>query len=153
MNPTTMVGLVTGDTPASLEYGSYRGWVEIDAETGEWLRNLTDEERSRLVLGNPEPSSEYHDLRPVVGRRYAVTSPAASSLRPIMAESAHDAAYVAAGRIARRLYGRRGCVGTCHLDSRAADGSQHVYQAYVGKPGYQRGTIEGRNVWIYVDHA
>ena len=61
---TTYAARVTEDTPASLEYGGYRGWVEIDGETGEWLRNLTDEEHGTLTLGEPEYSSEYADLRP-----------------------------------------------------------------------------------------
>jgi hypothetical protein len=64
---TTYVGKVTDSTPESLEYGDYRGWVEVDAATGEWERNLTDAERLCLTLGPAEWSDEYDDLRPVLG--------------------------------------------------------------------------------------
>ena len=62
---TTYAARVTDATPASLEYGDYQGWVEINGETGEWLRDLTDEERDGLDLGEPDYSSEYADLRPI----------------------------------------------------------------------------------------
>lgn len=62
---TTYVARVTDATPSSLAYGDHRGWVEIDGETGEWLRNLTDKERDGLDLGEPDYSSEYADLRPI----------------------------------------------------------------------------------------
>jgi len=65
----TFVGRVTYDTPSTLEYGDYRGWVEIDGETGEWIRDLNWWERSVLDLGEPVRSDEYADLRPVLGRR------------------------------------------------------------------------------------
>lgn len=63
----TLIGLVTDDTPASLEYGDYRGWVEINADTGEWLRNLTPAELVSVNLGPPIYSEEYSHLRPVIG--------------------------------------------------------------------------------------
>jgi hypothetical protein len=62
---TTYAARVTDATPASLEYGDYQGWVEINGETGEWLRDLTDEERDGLDLGGRLYSSEYADLRPI----------------------------------------------------------------------------------------
>ena len=62
---TTYVARVTDATPSSLAYGDHRGWVEIDGETGEWLRNLTDKERDGLDLGGRLYSSEYADLRPI----------------------------------------------------------------------------------------
>lgn len=61
----TLIGKVTDSTPDSLEYGDYRGYVEIDAETGEWIRNLTADERGAITLGAPVYSEEYDDLRPV----------------------------------------------------------------------------------------
>jgi len=65
--PTTYVGRVTDSTPSTLEYGTYRGWVEIDGDTGECLRTLTAEERDALELGAQERSVEYANLRPVLG--------------------------------------------------------------------------------------
>lgn len=62
----TLVGIVTDDTPKSLEYGDYRGYVEIDAETGECLRNLDAAQYSRLTLGERMYSEWYDDLRPVL---------------------------------------------------------------------------------------
>lgn len=66
---TTLIGEVTDATPEVLCYGERRGYVEIDAETGEWLRDLSAAERAGLVLGAPVYSVEYGDLRPVLGRR------------------------------------------------------------------------------------
>lgn len=60
----TLIGLVTDRTPAMLEYAEYRGYVRIDADTGEWLGNVTDEERRSLTLGPAVYSVEYDDLRP-----------------------------------------------------------------------------------------
>jgi len=65
--PTTYVGRVTDSTPSTLEYGTYRGWVEIDGDTGECLRTLTAAERDALELGAQERSAEYANLRPVLG--------------------------------------------------------------------------------------
>lgn len=68
--PSKLIGLVTDSTPAMLEYGDYRGYVVIDAETGEWECNLTEDEVGRLTpyedLGDPIYSEEYDDLRPVL---------------------------------------------------------------------------------------
>lgn len=63
----TLAGIVTDSTPKHLEYGTYRGPVEIDAKTGEWIRNLTPEEHASLSLGSPLDDQEYDDLRPVQG--------------------------------------------------------------------------------------
>lgn len=58
--------------------------------------------------------------------------------------------------LARRMYGRRGAVGTLRLDSHAADGSGHLYEAFIGcgptQSERRRGAngLTGRNVWIYV---
>ena len=62
----TYVGIVTERIPTSLEYGDYRGLVELDAKTGEWLRNLTPDEVTGMQLGAPIWSVEYDDLRPVL---------------------------------------------------------------------------------------
>ncbi len=62
---TTYVARVTDATPGSLAYGDYRGWIEIDGETGVWIRDLTDDEYNALDLGEPDYSSEYADLRPI----------------------------------------------------------------------------------------
>jgi hypothetical protein len=61
-----LVGRVTDDTPASLEYGDYRGWVEFNAHSGEWLRDISDETHDGMTLGDPIYSAEYTDLRPVI---------------------------------------------------------------------------------------
>ena len=39
------------------------------------------------------------------------------TMRPIVAETAREAAEIAAGRVARRLYGRRGRVGALRLEA------------------------------------
>ena len=62
----TLLGLVTDDTPASLEYGDYRGYVLIDAQTGEWLGDVPGENARRMRLGAAIYSEEYEDLRPVL---------------------------------------------------------------------------------------
>ena len=54
----TLIGKVTDSTPESLLYGDYRGYVEIDAESGEWLRNVDGP-----GTGAPVYSEEYEDLR------------------------------------------------------------------------------------------
>ena len=54
----------------------------------------------------------------------------------------------AAEILARREYGRRAGVGTFRLDSYAADGSSHTYQAFVGRPAPDGG-MNGHNIWIY----
>lgn len=65
MTKQQLVGLVTDDTPTHLEYGDYRGYVLIDADTGEWVRNVSKEERARMTLGEPVVYNfEYADLRP-----------------------------------------------------------------------------------------
>lgn len=66
MTKQQLVGLVTDDTPTHLEYRDYRGYVLIDADTGEWVRDVDDEERARMELGDPIYSVEYADLRPVL---------------------------------------------------------------------------------------
>ncbi|NCB05191.1 MAG: hypothetical protein EOM69_06675 [Clostridia bacterium] len=69
---------------------------------------------------------------------------------------AENPARQAAEILARRMYGKRGVVGTLRLDSHAADGSSHTYEAFVGVGPTQverrRGAngITGRNIWIYV---
>lgn len=60
----TLVGLVTDRTPTTLEYGDYRGYVRIAADTGECLGYVTDAERRSLTLGAAIYSEEYEDLRP-----------------------------------------------------------------------------------------
>jgi len=83
-------------------------------------------------------------------RIYEVTAsgaPGYSPLRPIAAHSQHEAAEVAAERLARRL-GRRGAVVSLRWDSSTMDGSSSVYQAFIGRR--IRDGIEGGNVWIYV---
>ena len=58
-------------------------------------------------------------------------------------------AELAAGILARRLYGRRGLCVTCRLDSWAADGSSGTYQASIGLPASDSGYCV-RSVWLYV---
>jgi len=63
----TLIGKINDATPATLEYGDYRGYVEVSAVTGEWVRDITDEERVALTnrLGDAVYSVEYTDLRPL----------------------------------------------------------------------------------------
>lgn len=63
---TTLAAKVTDSTPARLEYGHYRGWVLLDAATGEWLRDLTDDEVGVMELGPEIYSEEYGSLRSVL---------------------------------------------------------------------------------------
>ena len=65
MTARILVGRVTDRTPESLEYGPYRGYVAVDSDTGEWLRNVGTEERQGMNLGAAIYSEEYDDLRPV----------------------------------------------------------------------------------------
>jgi hypothetical protein len=68
---------------------------------------------------------------------------------------AENPARSAAEILARRIYGKRGVVGTLRLDSWTADGSSHTYEAFLGvgptQAARRRGAngITGRNVWIY----
>jgi len=59
-------------------------------------------------------------------------------------EPARKAAWI----IARRLYGRRGVVGTYRLDSWSTNGSK-TFQASVGYPS-PSGGLYVRSVWIYI---
>ena len=62
-----LIGVVTDTTPASLGYGTYRGPVEIDAQTGEWVHNkLPEAYLASFELGEPIDSVEYEDLHPVL---------------------------------------------------------------------------------------
>lgn len=55
------VALVSDDTPESLEYGTYRGWVALDRDGG-WLENLSVGQIESLREISWQESSEYERL-------------------------------------------------------------------------------------------
>jgi hypothetical protein len=68
--------------------------------------------------------------------------------RAVRTESATDAAYVFAGRLARRLYGRRGVVGSLRYDSGTRDGDMAVFSPFLGT--CDDNGIVGKNEWMHV---
>ena len=69
-----------------------------------------------------------------------------SDTRPIICEDQSSAASIAAGRIARRIFGKSARVGALRCDSWASDGSSATYEAFVGRKCADG--ITGKNVWF-----
>lgn len=76
----------------------------------------------------------------------------ADGFRPVVAESAAEAARIFANRQARRDYGRAGVHLALRLDSWTQNGRSHAFQVFIGKalPREASGTVQGRNVWLHV---
>lgn len=69
--------------------------------------------------------------------------------RSVLAESSKDAATAFASRTAKRHYGSGGYCHHVRLDSYAANGKQHNYEAFIGKD-VKGGGCSGHNIWLYV---
>jgi hypothetical protein len=64
-------------------------------------------------------------------------------------ESARDAAWVFANRLAKRTFGSRGYCHHVRMDGASTDGRYANYEAFIGVPA-QGGGTNGRNVWLSV---
>lgn len=60
----TFVALVDDDTPETLAYGDYRGWVLLDGH-GQWIRNLSDDDAAEMGSTRVE-DDQYSEMRAVV---------------------------------------------------------------------------------------
>lgn len=69
------------------------------------------------------------------------------STRPIIAESRREAAEIAAGRLARKGFGKNGRVGALREDG--WNSMMTRYQAFIGRRTAPN-QISGHNVWITV---